>query len=136
MDKFDKSTRSRIMASVHSKNTKPEIRVRSTAHKLGYRFRLHAKHLPGKPDLIFPSRRKALFVHGCFWHGHDCIRGKRIPKDNEEYWREKLRRNRERDIKVQAELREMGWKPLIIWECQTTNGELPNIITELLSSQS
>ena len=131
MDKIDKATRSRVMASVHSKNTKPEMRVRSTAHRLGYRFRLHWKDLPGKPDLVFPSRRVALFVHGCFWHGHDCKHGSRKPTTNQDYWNEKIKRNMERDTRVQDELTAIGWKPIVIWECQLDD-ELSQRLTEAI----
>ena len=134
MDKIDKATRSRVMASVKSKNTKPEMRVRSTAHKLGFRFRLHSKALPGKPDLVFPSRRIALFVHGCFWHGHDCRHGRRQPTTNVDYWREKIRRNVERDARTQAELAGLGWKPAVIWECQINPATLPQLINDTLTS--
>jgi len=134
MDKIDKATRSRVMAQVKSKNTTPEMRVRSTAHKLGFRFRLHRKQLPGSPDIVFPSRRIALFVHGCFWHGHDYPHGKRQPTSNVEYWSVKLKRNTERDAKVQAELIGLGWKPVVIWECQTKPGILPNLLTAILAN--
>ena len=132
MDKIDSTTRSRVMAKVKSKNTKPEIRVRSAAHKLGFRFRLHHKELPGKPDVIFPSRRVALFVHGCFWHGHDCPHGSRMPVANAEYWRDKIRRNADRDTRVQAELIGLGWRPIIIWECQIKTADLPGLLTSAL----
>ena len=133
MDKIDKDTRSRIMASVHSKNTRLEMRVRSTAHRLGYRFRLNRKDLPGKPDIVFPSRNIALFVHGCFWHGHDCPHGERKPVTNVEYWRDKIGRNVERDATVQQELVGLGWKPVVIWECQAKDDELPKKITEAIN---
>ena len=132
MDRIDSATRSRIMASVRSKNTQPELRVRSAAHKLGLRFRLHHPGLPGKPDIVFPSRHIALFVHGCFWHGHNCPHGQRMPSTNPEYWRNKIRRNMERDAGVQAELRELGWKPVIIWECQVNADGLPELLSRLL----
>lgn len=128
MDKIDAATRSRVMASVHSKNTKPEMRVRSAAHRLGLRFRLHRKELPGKPDVVFPSRRLALFVHGCFWHGHDCPHGRRTPVANADYWRSKIRRNVERDTKVQAELADMGWRAVVIWECQIEGAGLSELL--------
>ena len=133
MDKINKATRSRVMASVRSKNTKPEMRVRSTAHKLGYRFRLYRKDLPGKPDMVFPSRRIALFVHGCFWHGHDCPHGQRMPATNVKYWRDKIGRNVERDARVQQELIVLGWKPVILWECQIKDDELAQRINEKLN---
>ncbi len=130
MDKIDKATRSRVMASVRSENTKPEILVRSTAHRLGYRFRLHRKDLPGKPDMVFSSRRIALFIHGCFWHGHDCPHGQRLPVTNVDYWRDKIKRNTERDSRVQKELADIGWKPVVIWECQLKDSELIQRLTE------
>src|SRR5215469_3313198 len=89
--------RSRIMRAVKSTNTAPELLVRSMVHRMGYRFRLHRKNLPGKPDLVFPGMRKAIFVHGCFWHGHDCDRGARVPKNNRAYWLGKVTTNRKRD---------------------------------------
>jgi len=110
--------RSRIMRAVKSGDTAPEMLVRSLAHRMGYRFRLHRKDLPGKPDLVFPRLRKAIFVHGCFWHGHDCARGARVPKANRDYWIRKIARNRERDMKHLEELSEAGWKSLVIWECE------------------
>jgi len=133
MDKIDKAARSRVMASVHSKNTKLELRVRSMAHKLGYRYRLHRKNLPGKPDMVFPSRRIVLFIHGCFWHGHDCPHGRRSPTTNVEYWSEKIRRNVERDARVQRELIALDWKPVVMWECQIKDEELPQRIIEALN---
>lgn len=133
MDKFDRITRRRNMAAVRSGNTKPEMRVRSAAHKLGFRFRLHKKELPGTPDLVFPSRRVALFVHGCFWHSHDCTRGRKLPETNADFWRKKIGRNVERDNKVQSELLDLGWKPVVIWECQTKNSSLPERLKALLS---
>lgn len=134
MEKIDKATRSRVMASVKSKNTKPELCVRSAAHKLGLRFRLHRKDLPGNPDVVFPSRHIALFVHGCFWHGHDCFHGQRQPATNVEYWRNKIRRNTERDARVQMELINLGWKPIVIWECQTEPVILHDLLTDILAS--
>lgn len=109
--------RSRIMRAVKSGDTTPELVVRSLAHSMGYRFRLHRNDLPGKPDLVFPRLHKAIFVHGCFWHGHDCARGARVPKANREYWTKKVARNRERDLKHLEDLAAAGWKSLVIWEC-------------------
>lgn len=126
-DVFSSDKRSWIMSRVREKNTSPELKVRSLVHRLGYRFRLHRKTLPGKPDLVFPSRKKIIFVHGCFWHGHDCARGHRAPKTNSEYWIEKIQRNIERDSKHQSDLKAMGWGILIIWECELNN---PKIVTE------
>ncbi|HEV2314572.1 MAG TPA: very short patch repair endonuclease [Candidatus Acidoferrales bacterium] len=110
--------RRRTMQAVKSKNTAPELLVRSLTHRMGYRFRLHRKDLPGKPDLVFPGRRKAIFVHGCFWHGHDCARGARVPKVNRDYWLKKINRNRERDQASCARLTALGWKIKVLWECE------------------
>jgi DNA mismatch endonuclease (patch repair protein) len=98
--------------------------VRRLAHALGYRFRLHRADLPGKPDLIFPSRRKIIFVHGCFWHGHDCVRGSRKPKSNLDYWKLKLERNKERDSENIAQLEMKGWLIMAVWECETKDQEI------------
>ncbi len=110
--------RSRIMRAVKSRDTAPELFVRRLVHKLGYRFRLHKKNLPGNPDLTFASRRKVIFVHGCFWHGHTCPRGARIPKTNRLYWLAKITRNKERDKQSILRLTKQGWDALIVWECQ------------------
>jgi DNA mismatch endonuclease (patch repair protein) len=111
--------RSAVMRAVKSTNTRPEILVRSLAHRLGFRFRLHRKTLPGRPDLVFPGRRKAIFVNGCFWHGHDCKRGGRTPKTNAGYWRAKIARNKARDAWAADALLAAGWDVLVIWECET-----------------
>lgn len=110
--------RSAVMRAVKARDTKPEMLVRRAAHGLGYRFRLHAKHLPGSPDLVFPSRTKVIFVHGCFWHGHDCARGARVLKANAEYWRAKIARNMARDAFTLAALADLGWDALVLWECE------------------
>jgi len=112
--------RSANMRAIRSKGMKPELAVRSLAHKLGYRFRLHRKDLPGNPDLVFPSRRKVIFVHGCFWHVHDC-KAAHIPKSNREYWLPKLQRNQSRDRKNVELLDDLGWQILVIWECETAD---------------
>ncbi|MDQ2840580.1 MAG: very short patch repair endonuclease [Acidobacteriota bacterium] len=110
--------RSATMRSVRSEDTRPELLIRSILHRLGYRYRLHDKSLPGKPDIVFAGRRKIVFVHGCFWHGHDCARGRRVPKANREYWVRKITQNRERDKEHAAALNAQGWQALIIWECE------------------
>lgn len=115
--------RRRTMQAVKSKNTAPELLVRGLAHRMGFRFRLHRKDLPGKPDLVFPALRKAIFVHGCFWHGHDCARGARVPKTNRRYWRKKIERNRERDRGTREALTKLGWKVAVFWECELKSGE-------------
>lgn len=111
--------RSNIMRAVKSADTKPEMIVRRLVHAMGYRYRLHRKDLPGKPDLVFGPRRKAIFVNGCFWHGHDCVRGARQPKANAVYWRAKIARNIERDTANELALNAAGWSILTVWECQT-----------------
>jgi len=121
VDKITPERRSKNMAAIRSKGMKPENIVRSLAHRLGYRFRLHRKDLPGKPDLVYPIRNKVIFVHACFWHQHraqGCVDG-RMPKSRPEYWRPKLLGNMARDKKNQAALRERGWEILVVWECET-----------------
>ena len=113
--------RSRTMRAVKSRDTAPELTVRSLAHRMGYRFRLHRKDLPGNPDLVFPKLHKVIFVDGCFWHGHDCVRGARVPKENREYWLNKIGRNRERDQATRMELTSLGWKVRVLWECELNN---------------
>ena len=117
-DKFDAATRSRTMRAVKSKDTAPEMKVRRLAHALGHRFRLHRKDLPGAPDLVFPRSRKIIFVHGCFWHGHNCPRGARMPKANADYWSTKIFRNKTRDEAAQEQLKSQRWNVLVIWECE------------------
>src|SRR5262245_11635 len=118
-DVFNPVKRSAVMRAVKSSNTTPEIAVRRAAHALGLRFRLHRPDLPGKPDLVFPSRKAALFVHGCFWHGHDCARGARVPATNRKYWLAKISRNVARDKSTLAALKRQGWRAHVIWECET-----------------
>lgn len=110
--------RSEIMRAVRGKDTAPELTVRRAVHGLGYRYRLHGRNLPGQPDLVFASRRKLIFVHGCFWHGHDCPRGARTPKANRDYWLTKIGRNRQRDIRNLENLGQEGWSALVLWECE------------------
>ncbi|MBP7241320.1 MAG: DNA mismatch endonuclease Vsr [Amaricoccus sp.] len=113
--------RSRVMRAVRGRDTGPEMVVRRLLHGLGYRFRLHRADLPGTPDLVFPARRAVVFVHGCFWHGHDCARGARAPRRNAEYWAAKVARNRTRDADVRAALAAAGWRSLAVWECGLKN---------------
>lgn len=119
MDKLTPDRRSENMRRIKSKGMKPERVVRSIAHRMGYRFRLHPKDLPGKPDLVFRSRRKVVFVDGCFWHGHECKEGRRVPKSNVDYWRQKIARNKERDASSRERLGAAGWKVLTLWECES-----------------
>ena len=109
--------RSRIMRAVKSSNTKPEMIVRRVAFGMGYRYRLHRSDLPGTPDLVFVAKRKVVFIHGCFWHGHNCLRGARIPKQNQSYWIEKIYKNKQRDKSNLRKLKSSGWKYLVLWEC-------------------
>lgn len=107
------------MQAVKGKNTSLEMLVRRVVHGMGFRYRLHRQNLPGKPDLVFAARRKIIFVHGCFWHGHRCPRGARSPKTNAEYWRSKISRNVRRDAQHLSALKAAGWRVLTIWECET-----------------
>lgn len=115
--------RRRIMQAVKSKDTTPEWIVRRLLHRLGYRYRLHVRTLPGKPDLVFPSRRKIVFVHGCFWHGHGCRIGQ-PPKSRLDYWLPKLDANKARDERKQAQLEAQGWSVLVIWQCETKDPDV------------
>lgn len=117
-DNLSKTERSKQMSLVKSKNTKPEMFVRKLIHGMGYRYRLHDKKLPGKPDIVFKSRKKVIFVHGCFWHRHKNCKLARLPKSRLDFWKPKLEANRERDKLIQKQLTELGWQFLIIWECQ------------------
>jgi DNA mismatch endonuclease (patch repair protein) len=107
------------MTAVKSRDTTPERLVRSVLHRLGCRFALHRADLPGKPDIVMPARRRIVMVHGCFWHGHTCVRGRRAPVTNARYWQMKIARNRARDSQALRALRREGWRVLVIWECQT-----------------
>ncbi|WP_442579091.1 very short patch repair endonuclease [Mesorhizobium sp. ASY16-5R] len=129
--------RSRTMAAVKSKDTRPEMIVRRLVHRLGFRFRLYPADLPGKPDLVFRSRRAVIFVNGCFWHGHGCARGARVPKTNTSYWLAKVGRNAARDISTKAALEKDGWRVLTIWECQTKDADtLAPAVRRFLLGQS
>ncbi|MCO4253825.1 very short patch repair endonuclease [Pseudarthrobacter cellobiosi] len=110
--------RSSQMAKVRSKNSKIELLVRRELHRAGYRYRLHDPKLPGRPDLVFASRRCVIFINGCFWHAHDCSLGNRVPKSNTEFWSQKRLRNRERDAAQRKQLSLLGWQALDVWECE------------------
>lgn len=123
----------RRMARIRSRGTKPEMIIRRNLHALGYRFRLHRKDLPGSPDIVFPGRRKVIFVHGCFWHRHTCALARQVPRTRLEYWGPKLSRNVERDKTATAALSAAGWNVLTIWECElrdldTTLGRLQDFL--------
>ena len=117
-DVFSVAQRSAVMRRVKAKDTGPELAVRKALTRLGLRYRLHRKDLPGCPDIVLPGRRLAIFVHGCFWHGHDCARGARVPKQNRDYWLAKVARNRARDTQSQAALAAAGWRVETVWECE------------------
>tara|TARA_Y100000589_G_scaffold260635_1_gene250600 strand:+ start:5477 stop:5845 length:369 start_codon:yes stop_codon:yes gene_type:complete len=121
------------MAAIKSKNTKPEIAVRKNLHALGYRFRLHRKDLPGKPDIVLPKYKTVIFVNGCFWHQHKGCKYSRLPKTNIDFWKRKLEGNTQRDKLKQSKLKDMGWKVINIWECQTKEiDDIRNLIKENL----
>jgi DNA mismatch endonuclease (patch repair protein) len=118
-DRFTRSERSRVMRAVKSGDTTPELAVRRLVHRLGYRFRLHRRDLPGQPDLVFPRLGKVIQVHGCFWHRHACSAGQSTPATRLDYWRAKFARNVARDRSNLRRLRRLGWSVLVVWECQT-----------------
>lgn len=133
-DVYGPEKRSAVMRRVKGRDTTPELVVRRALTRLGARYRLHRKSLPGSPDIVMPGRRLALFVHGCFWHGHDCARGARVPKANRDYWLGKVGRNRARDARTQAELAALGWRVETIWECELKDaGALEARLRELLA---
>jgi len=121
------------MSLVRARDTRPEMVVRRLVHGLGFRYRLHVRSLPGCPDLVFPSRRQVIFVHGCFWHRHRCHLGDRCPKTRREFWLAKLTANRRRDAKNQKALRAAGWRVLIVWECELAVAALPRVSNRILN---
>ncbi|NYF77976.1 very short patch repair endonuclease [Granulicella arctica] len=134
VDHIDPARRSLNMAAVRSKHTEPELVVRKIVYGLGYRYRLHWEKLPGKPDLVFPGKRKVIFVHGCFWHGHDCIRG-RLPSTNLDFWEQKVGKNKERDSRVRNQLEAQGWNVLTLWQCRLKEAsELKQTIVRFLKT--
>ncbi|QQQ01896.1 very short patch repair endonuclease [Lysobacter enzymogenes] len=120
MDRLTPERRSWLMSRIRGSNTKPEIAVRSLLHRLGYRFRLHRRDLPGTPDIALPGRSTVVFVHGCFWHGHACKRSK-MPKTRQDYWVEKIEGNRRRDARKRRALKAFGWQVVVVWECELKN---------------
>ena len=125
-DTVSPEQRSEIMSRIKGKDTTPEMHVRRLVHSMGYRYRLHRKHLPGRPDLVFASRKKIILVHGCFWHQHDSPECKivSVPKSNRDYWLPKLARNVERDEENLKKLLELGWSVLVVWECEVSREDL------------
>ena len=136
-DVYSPEKRSAVMRRVKGKDTAPELAVRKALTRLGARYRLHRKDLPGKPDIVLPGRKLALFVHGCFWHGHDCARGSRVPKQNRDYWVGKVARNSARDARSREALAALGWRVETIWECDLKNPAMLDArLTALLQNGS
>jgi len=135
VDTLNPAERSRLMSLIRSKDTRPEMVIRRIVYGLGYRYRLHGADLPGKPDLVFRSRRKVIFIHGCFWHRHRGCKLSRLPKSRLDFWLPKLEGNRKRDIRHKKTLKKMGWKVFVIWECEVRNLDtLKKHIIEFLSA--
>lgn len=134
-DVVDVATRSRMMAGIQGKNTKPEILIRKALHARGFRFRLHVKDLPGKPDLVLPKYRALIFVHGCFWHGHGC-RYFKLPQTRPEFWLEKIGKNQRRDSLQEEALIAMGWRVLVVWECavRSMRKDKSSLLVDLIAS--
>jgi DNA mismatch endonuclease (patch repair protein) len=133
-DVYSTEKRSAVMRRIKGRDTSPELQVRKALSHLGARYRLHRADLPGKPDIVMPGRKLALFVHGCFWHGHDCARGARVPKQNRDYWVGKVARNRARDAQSREALAALGWRVETIWECDLKDApKLSARLTALLS---
>jgi DNA mismatch endonuclease (patch repair protein) len=138
MDTYSKARRSEIMSRIRDKDTKPEVRVRRALHRLGFRFRLHRKDLPGSPDIVLPKWKTVVLVHGCFWHGcKKCDRGTRIPKTNTDFWLAKVAENRRRDGRVKRSLHSEGWRIVVVWACETENAaRLANRLAAALLPQA
>lgn len=130
-DVFSKEKRSEVMARIGGKNTRPEMVVRSLLHRLGYRFRLHSTSLPGKPDIVLKKHSTVVFVNGCFWHQHQGCSAGRLPKSRVEFWKTKLERNVERDREKHEKLLDLGWKVVVIWECEIKRKNIENLKAKL-----
>ena len=135
MDKLTKERRSWNMSRIRAKDTKPEMSVRSILHRMGYRFRIHPKELPGKPDIVLPKYHTIIFVHGCFWHGHEQCKDFQPPKTRTQWWLDKINRNKEKDIENITQLKKLGWKVIVVWECELTpdriEGSIKSIVDRL-----
>jgi len=131
-DVVDSATRSRMMSGIRARDTRPEMQVRQILHRMGFRFRLHVRKLPGTPDIVLPRWRAVVFVHGCFWHGHDCPYF-RLPKTRTDFWREKISRNQHKDYSARQSLRAAGWRVGIVWECalRGANRNIENVTRQL-----
>lgn len=135
-DTLSPEERSERMSRVRNKDSIPEMKLRRLVHGLGYRYRLHVGKLPGKPDLVFPGRRSVIFMHGCFWHRHPGCKLARLPKSKLDFWVEKLEANKQRDITHQKQLRELGWRVLVIWECEMADLETVSLrVKEFLDTE-
>lgn len=134
-DVVDQATRSRMMSGIRGQNTKPELMIRKGLHAKGFRFRLHAKGLPGKPDLVLPKHKAAIFVHGCFWHGHDCGYFK-VPQTRTDFWLTKIGETKARDKRQQEALSTQGWRVMIVWECavRAENAQKDGVLIDLVAS--
>lgn len=131
-DVHDKQTRSYNMSQIKGKNTKPEILVRKFLFSKGFRYRLHVKDLPGKPDIVLPKHKTVIFVNGCFWHGHENCRYFVIPKTRTDWWLQKIKNNQNRDQIAEVELKELGWKTIIVWTCELINKKKEDRFTKLV----
>jgi DNA mismatch endonuclease, patch repair protein len=133
-DIVDRKTRSRMMAGIRGRDTKPELRVRRYLHRAGLRFRLHDRRLPGRPDIVLPRFRTVVFVHGCFWHQHPGCRFAYMPTSNRQFWQEKLSRNVNRDRERQANLASVGWRVIVVWECETKSEDHLTEVARIIRS--
>lgn len=133
MDTLSPERRSALMKRVRRSDTKPEVTLRKELHRLGFRYVIGDKRLPGTPDLVFPKYKAAVFVHGCFWHGHGCRQG-RSPSSNVEYWKPKIAANRARDDRKEQLLKEQGWRVFTVWECELKSASLQAVVSQLAQS--
>ena len=135
VDVHTKSQRSYNMSRIKGKDTKPELIIRSLIHRLGYRFRLHRKDLPGKPDIVLPRHKKIIFVHGCFWHMHNCKNGRVKPATRAKFWQDKRTGNKERDRRNIRALKKLGWDVLVVWECQVRKNNFQMSVSDFFSGR-
>jgi len=133
VDVFSQKKRSEIMKKIGPKNSAPERYIRSLVHRMGYRFRLHRKDLPGKPDMVFPKYRKVIFVHGCFWHGHKGCKKSKLPETNTTFWKEKISKNIKRDYSNYNDLKSLGWDYLVLWQCQIKKKKIEYLEKKIVS---
>nr|VFJ75576.1 MAG: T/G mismatch-specific endonuclease [Candidatus Kentron sp. FW] len=137
MDTLSREERSRRMSLIRNAGSSPEMKLRRLVHGMGFRYRLHAGDLPGRPDLVFPSRRAVIFMHGCFWHRHEGCKLARLPKSKLDFWKPKLESNRIRDLQKQQQLRDLGWRVLVVWECELADTDrVSALVREFLGKQT